>query len=554
MAQQGVLLDEDQFCCSVCLDLLKEPVAIPCGHSYCRSCIEGCWDQDVLKGVYSCPQCRETFTPRPNLSKNNMLAELVEKLRKTGLQAAPPPALCYTGPGDVACDVCTGTRKQKALMSCLICLASYCETHLQSHYESPALKKHKLVKATAQLQEKICSHHDKLLEVYCRTDQQCICLMCVMDEHKGHDTVSAAAERTEKQRQLGMSQQKVQQRFQEREKELKELQQAVESLKRSAQAAVEDSDQIFTELIRSIERRSSEVKELIRAQEKAQVSQVEGLLEQLKQEIAELRKRSTELEQLSHTEDHIHFLQSYQSLSAISVSSDLPSIVVRPLQYFGDVSKTVSELREKLEDFLKGEWTKISTTVNIVDVVLPPEPKTREQLLQYSCQLTLDPNTAHTHLSLSEGNRKVTYTDQVQPYPDHPDRFTNYCQVLCREGLSGRCYWEVEWTGEWVYTAVSYKDISRTERGTDSGFGDNNKSWSLQYYSGDYYFSHNNVETKVSGPQSSRVGVYLDHKAGTLSFYSVSDTMTLLHRVQTTFTQTLYPGFMLNGTAELVKL
>ncbi|KAM9531099.1 tripartite motif-containing protein 16-like isoform 2-T2 [Salvelinus alpinus] len=551
MAQQGVLLDQHQFCCSVCLDLLKEPVTIPCGHSYCRSCIEGCWDQDVLKGVYSCPQCRHTFTPRPNLRKNNMLAELVEKLRKTGLQAAPPPALCYAGPGDVACDFCTGTRKQKALMSCLACLASYCETHLQPHYESPAFKKHKLVKATAQLQEKICSHHDKLLEVYCRTDQQCICMLCTMDEHKGHDTVSAAAERTEKQRQLGMSQQKVQQRFQEREKELKELQQAVESFKRSAQAAVEDSDQIFTELIRSIERRSSEVKELIRAQEKAQVSQAEGLLEQLKQEIAELRKRSTELEQLSHTEDHIHFLQSYQSLSSISVSSDLPSIVVRPLQYFGDVSKTVSELREKLEDFLKGEWIKISTTVNIVDVVLPPEPKTREQLLQYSCQLTLDPNTAHTRLSLSEGNRKVTCTGQVQPYPDHPDRFTNYIQVLCREGLSGRCYWEVEWTG-YVDTAVSYKDISRTE--DDGAFGHNNKSWSLQYYRGDYCFIHNYVVTKVSGPQSSRVGVYLDHKAGTLSFYSVSDTMTLLHKVQTTFTQTIYPGFWLNGTAELVKL
>ncbi|XP_036828116.1 tripartite motif-containing protein 16-like [Oncorhynchus mykiss] len=549
--------NQELFCCSICLDLLKDPVTTACGHSYCMGCIKESWDQDDLKGVYSCPQCRQTFIPRPVLKRNIVLAEVVEKRKKTGLQAAPPPALCYAGPGDVACDVCTGTRKQKALMSCLVCLASYCETHLQSHYESLALKKHKLVKATAQLQEKICSHHDKLLEVYCRTDQQCICYLCTIDEHKGHDTVSAAAERTEKQRQLGMSQKKVQQRFQEREKELKELQQAVESFKRSAQAAVEDSDQIFTELIRSIERRSSEVKELIRAQVKAQVSQAEGLLEQLKQEIAELRKRSTELEQLSHTEDHIHFLQSYQSLSSISASSDLPSIVVRPLQYFGDVSKTVSELREKLEDFLKGEWTKISTTVNIVDVVLPPEPKTREQLLQYSCQLTLDPNTAHTHLSLSEGNRKVTYKEQVQPYPCHPDRFTNQYHVLCREGLSGRCYWEVEWSGN-VVTAVSYKDISRT--GTDSGFGHNNKSWNLEYYRGGYWFRHNNVVTKVSGPQSSRVGVYLDHKAGTLSFYSVSDTMTLLHRVQTTFTQPLYPGFGIGyfpffyGTVELVKL
>eukprot|EP00063_Salmo_salar_P061438 XP_014036273.1 PREDICTED: E3 ubiquitin/ISG15 ligase TRIM25-like isoform X2 [Salmo salar] len=432
MAQQGILLDQDQFCCSVCLDLLKEPVAIPCGHSYCRSCIEGCWDQDDLKGVYSCPQCRQTFTPRPDLRKNNMLAEVVEKLKKTGLQAAPPD-LCYAGPGDVACDFCTGTRKQKALMSCLVCLVSSCKTHLQPHYSVPALKKHKLVKASTQLQENICSRHDELLKIYCRTDQNCICYLCMVDDHKGHDTVSAAAERTEKQSQLGMSQQKLQQRIQEREKELKELQHAVESLKHSAQATVEDSDRIFTELIHSIERRRSEVKELIRDQEKAQVSQADGLLEQLEQEIAELRRRNADLEQLSHTEDHIHFLQSYQSLSSPSVSSDLPSIVIHP-QYFGDVNKAVSDVREKLEDVLKGEWTKISTTVNSVDVLLPPEPKTKERFLQYrggnrwhthsrvgdryagtdwqrqgvsdSCPLILDPNTAQKSLSLSEGNRK----------------------------------------------------------------------------------------------------------------------------------------------------
>uniref|UniRef100_A0A3P8ZJU5 E3 ubiquitin/ISG15 ligase TRIM25-like n=1 Tax=Esox lucius TaxID=8010 RepID=A0A3P8ZJU5_ESOLU len=412
MSQQGVLLDQDQFCCSICLELLKEPVTIPCGHSYCRSCIEGYWDQDDLKGVYSCPQCRQTFTPRPILRKNNMLAEVVEKL-KTGLQTVSP-ALCSAEPEDVVCDFCTGDRKQKALMSCLVCLASYCETHLQSHYEVAPLKKHKLIKATAQLQEKICSHHNKLLEVFCRTDQQCICYQCVMDEHKGHDTVSATTERTEKQSQLMISQQKVHQRDQEREKEVKEVQQAMDSLKLSAQTAVENIEKVFTELIRS-QKKLSEVKELIRAQEKTQVSEAEGHLEKLKQEIDELKKRSTELEQISNTEDHIQFLQSYKSLSSTSVSSDLPSITVQPLLYFGDVSKTVSDLREKLEDFLKGESTKISTTDNIVDVLLPPEPKTREQFLQYSCQLTLDPNTLHRQLSLSKGNRR--FTNQ----PSHSD-------------------------------------------------------------------------------------------------------------------------------------
>ncbi|XP_061100439.1 E3 ubiquitin/ISG15 ligase TRIM25-like isoform X5 [Conger conger] len=354
MAEANISVDQDQFSCSICLDILKDPVAIPCGHSYCMGCIKGCWDQDDHTGVYSCPQCRETFTPRPVLRKNTMLAEVVEKLKKTGLQAAPP-AHCYAGPGDVACDFCTG-RKHKAIKSCLVCLASYCEIHLQPHYESPAFKKHKLVKATGNLQEKICSNHDKLLEVFCRTDQQCICMLCAMDEHSGHKTVSAAAERTEKQKQLGVTRSKFQQIIQEREKELQDLRQAVQSLKRSAQTAVEDSERIFTELIRSIERRRSEVKELIRDQEKAEVSRAEGLLERLEQEIAELRRRDAELEQLSHTEDHIHFLQSCQSLCAPPGPGDLPSITVSPNVSFEAVRKSVSELKERLEDVFKAEF------------------------------------------------------------------------------------------------------------------------------------------------------------------------------------------------------
>ncbi|XP_061096515.1 tripartite motif-containing protein 16-like [Conger conger] len=552
MAEGGVLLDQDQLSCSICLDLLKEPVAIACGHSYCMGCIKGCWDQDDHTGVYSCPQCRETFAPRPVLRKNTMLAEVVEKLKKTGLQAAPP-AHCYAGPGDVACDFCTG-RKRKAVKSCLVCLASYCETHLQPHYEFPAFKKHKLAKATGNLQENICSHHDEPLKIYCRTDQQCICYLCTMDEHRGHDTVSAAAERTEKQKQLGATQSKFQQRIQEREKELQDLRQAVQSHKRSAQAAVEDSERIFTEMIRSIERRCSEVKELIRDQEKAEVSQAEGLLERLEQEIAELRRRDAELEQLSHTEDHIHFLQSWQTLCAPPGPGDLPSITVSPHVSLEAVRKCVSELKERLEDVFKAELVKVSGKVGRVHIVGPEEPKTREDFLQYSCQLTLDPNTAYENLRLSQGNREVTRLRKIQSYLDHPERFDYWDQVLCREGLSGRCYWEAEWSGGGVSIAVTYKDISRKGGGDAAALGWNDKSWTLRCSPSGYSFWHNNKDTKIPVPSSSRIGVYLDHRAGTLSFYSVSDTMTLLHRVQTTFTQPLYPGFWFHNYESSVKL
>ncbi|XP_036436984.1 E3 ubiquitin/ISG15 ligase TRIM25-like [Colossoma macropomum] len=197
MAEASISVDQDQFICPVCLDLLKDPVTIHCGHSFCVMCINGCWDQEDQRGVYSCPQCRETFIPRPVLRRNNMLAEVVEKVKKTELHTAPP-AHCYAGPGDVECDFCTG-RKRKAIKSCFMCVVSLCETHLKPHLEIPALIKHKLVKVSTRLQEKICSQHDKLIEIYCRTDQSCICYLCMMHEHKGHDTVEAAAERRKKQ-------------------------------------------------------------------------------------------------------------------------------------------------------------------------------------------------------------------------------------------------------------------------------------------------------------------------------------------------------------------
>nr|XP_024657275.1 tripartite motif-containing protein 16-like [Maylandia zebra] len=547
-------MDQTKFCCSVCLDLLKDPVTIPCGHSYCMNCIKTHWDGEENRKIYSCPQCRRTFTARPVLMKNTMLADLVEELKKTGLQAAPADH-CYAGPEDVACDVCTG-RKMKAFKSCLVCLASYCEKHLQPHYDSPTFKKHKLVEPSKKLQENICSRHDEVMKMFCRTDQQSICYLCSVDEHKGHDTVSAAAERTERQRELEVSRQNIQQRIQDREKDVKLLQQEVEAINQSADQTVEHSEKSFTELIHLIQKRSSDVKQQIRSQRETEVSRVKELQEKLEQEITELKRKDAELKQLSHTEDHIQFLHNYPSLSALSESTDSSSINIRPLSYFEDVTAAVSEVRDKLQDILREERTNISLTVTEVDVLLsdPPEPKTRAEFLKYSCEITLDPNTANTWLLLSEGNRKVQAVIQQQSYSDHPDRFTYWFQVLSRESLTGRCYWEVEWRGR-VYVAVAYKNISRA--GSDCRFARNDKSWSLECYNNSFTFWHNNIKTRVSGPRSSRVGVYLDHRAGILSFYSVSETMTLLHRVQTTFTQPLYAGLWFDyygDTAELIKL
>ncbi|XP_028261495.1 tripartite motif-containing protein 16-like [Parambassis ranga] len=548
MAQQRNQQDSLRFSCSICLDLLKDPVTVPCGHSYCMKCIQSFWDEEDRKGIHSCPQCRKTFTPRPVLEKNFLLAELVEELKKTGLQAAPADH-CYAGPEDVACDVCTD-RKLKASKSCLVCLASYCEKHLQPHYDGAPLKRHKLVEPSKKLQENICSRHDEVMKIFCRTDQQSVCYLCTMDEHKGHDTVPAVAERAEKQKELQVSRTNLQQGIQEAQKDVKLLQQQVEAIRGSADKTVEDSQKIFTELIRLIQKRSSDVKQQVRSQQEAEVSRVKERQEELEQKITEMKRKDAELEQLSHTEDHIHFLHKYRSLSALSESTHSSSINIRPLRYFEDMTAAVSELRDKLQDTLRETWTNVSLTE--VDVLLSgPEPQTRADFLKYSCELTLDPNTANTQLLLSEGNRKVTSMSEQQSYSSHPDRFTQWFQVLSKESQTGRCYWEVERRGG-VCVSVAYKNMNRAEL-----FGFNEKSWSLQCDTNSYRFWNNKIHTEVSGPPSSRVGVYLDHRAGILSFYSVSETMTLLHRVQTTFTQPLYAGLLLHhvgATAELIKV
>uniref|UniRef100_A0A8C2CT54 Tripartite motif-containing protein 16-like n=1 Tax=Cyprinus carpio TaxID=7962 RepID=A0A8C2CT54_CYPCA len=491
---------QDELSCPVCLDLLKDPVTIQCGHSYCKSCITGFWDQEDQKRVYSCPQCRQTFSPRPALARNTMLAELVEKLKKTRLSAD-----CDAGAGDVQCDVCTG-RKYKAIKSCLVCLNSYCQNHLEQHESVFKGKRHNLIE-------------------------------------------SAAAQRKDKQKQLKEMQKTFQQRIQQREKDLQQLRETVESHKGSAQTAVEDSERIFTELIRSFERSRSELIRLIRDQEKAAVSRAEEQLERLEQEINDLRRRDAELEQLSHTQDHIQFLQSFQSLSAPPESTDVNDDLFSSLVSFDDLRESVRQLRDKLEDFCKEELKKISDRVIFTSIV----PRTRKDFLQYSHRLTLDLNTVNKLLHLSENNRVITYTGIDQSYPDHPDRFDCTFQVLCRESVCGRYYWELELSG-YMCISVSYKSISRNGDGYQCWFGYNDQSWSLYCNYSSYSFKHNNIVTDLPVKSiSRRIGVFVDHSAGILSFYSVSDTMSLIHTVQTTFTQTLYPGFWVDAGSS-VKL
>uniref|UniRef100_A0A8C4SXX3 Uncharacterized protein n=1 Tax=Erpetoichthys calabaricus TaxID=27687 RepID=A0A8C4SXX3_ERPCA len=392
----------NEVTCSVCLDTLSDPVSIPCGHNFCLKCLTDYWDHSQ---VCSCPQCRHTFTTRPELNRNPLLNEVVKKLKKMGLTPSPPQSHNYAGPGDVECDACTG-KKFRAVKSCLTCMASFCQPHLQPHCEIAAWKGHKLVDPDGNLKEKLCVKHQKSLEIFCRTDEMCICMMCVVTGHKGHEMVDLETEREEK-------------------------------------------EVTPTELV------------------------------------------------LCHNQTELPVTHSQMS-----------SLIFFSL----------------LSDF---------------------------------CPLTLDINTAHRLLHLSEGNQKVTSERTKAEYPDHPDRFDYWEQVVCREALTGtRCYWEVECTGESLRIGVAYKGLSRKGNNRECLFGNNDTSWGLAWCNSRYSVHHNNKETALSAPYSPRIGVYLDWPTGSLSFYSVSHTMTLLHRFKTPFTEPLYPGFgvWLNSSVTICHL
>uniref|UniRef100_A0A8C1A163 Uncharacterized protein n=1 Tax=Cyprinus carpio carpio TaxID=630221 RepID=A0A8C1A163_CYPCA len=233
----------------------------------------------------------------------------------------------------------------------------------------------------------------------------------------------------------------------------------------------------------------------------------------------------------------------YLSSALSSNSSHLREL---DLSYNHPGQSGVQLLRHKLED--------PNYKLQILNVDHGEELRMRAGPRKYACFLTLDPNTAYTKLGLSEENRKVTHVGEKKSYPDHPDRFDVCSQVLCRESVCGRCYWEIEWSGG-VCIAVSYKNISRKGSSNESVFGSNDQSWSLFCSPDSYSFVHNNKHTDLPvKPTSSRIGVYVDHSAGTLSFYSVSDTMSLIHTVQTTFTQPLYPGFWVYYSGSSAKL
>ncbi|XP_062295033.1 E3 ubiquitin-protein ligase TRIM21-like isoform X3 [Scomber scombrus] len=522
MSAASCLLSEDQFLCSICLDVFTDPVSTPCGHNFCKNCINEHWNSN---DQYLCPMCNKVFNIRPELHINTFISEMVSQFRQEAQQkASSSSSEQQAAKPEVPCDVCTGT-KLKALKSCLVCLTSYCETHLEPHLTMSGLKRHQLIDPVENLEDRMCMKHDKPLELFCKTDQTCVCMLCSVLDHKTHEFVPLKEEYEGKKAELGKTEAEIQEMIQKRRLKIQQIKHSVDLSEEAADREKAEGVQVFTALKESVERSLNELIEMIEEKQRTTEKQAEDFIKELEQEISELKKSSSEVEKLSHSEDHLHLLQNFPSLKAAPPTKDWTEVSVRP-SYEVIVVKAVTQLEETLSKQMK----------KLFEAEL-------KRVQQYAVDVTLDPDTAHPALILSDDGKQVNCGDVNKNLPDNSERFSDCGCVLGKQSLSsGRFYFEVQVKEKTNWDlGVARESINRKG---DITLSPQNGVWTICLRNGNEYMGCNNplVDlTLKSRPQ--KVGVFVDYEEGLVSFYDVDAAALIYSFTGCSFTEKLYPFF-----------
>ncbi|XP_050957323.1 E3 ubiquitin-protein ligase TRIM39-like isoform X2 [Labeo rohita] len=499
----------EELKCSVCLDVFKDPVSTPCGHNFCKSCLNQCWEKSEN---CICPLCKEIFSKRPDLKLNTALRQVVQLYEKKFTLSK----------SKVLCDICDDT-KMKALKSCLVCQTSYCEKHLEPHQRVLSFKKHKLMDPVENIKDYICQKHERPLDLFCRDDQMRVCVFCTDGDHRTHKTVTLEEESKEKKAQLMKTQKDVQQMILDRIRKIQDIEYFAERRKKSTEREKAANVELFRDLIRSIESCQAELLEMMAKKQKAAQKQDKKLIQELQQEITELKMRNTDVDHLLHTEDHLHLLQIDPSLyrapdprnwSEISMNTDVSVETLR---------RALTQLQETLDE-------------KLCQSVL-------SKMQQYAVDVTLDPDTAHPYLILSNDGKKVRHGDIKHELPDYPERFNYSVCVLGKKGfLSGRFYFEVQLKRKTKWDlGVARESINRKGQITVSppyGF------WSLALRNGNEYCACDDPAVSLSlSVKPQKVGVFVDYEEGLVSFYDVESRSHIHSFTGQSFTNRLYPYF-----------
>uniref|UniRef100_A0A4W6DHJ2 Uncharacterized protein n=1 Tax=Lates calcarifer TaxID=8187 RepID=A0A4W6DHJ2_LATCA len=423
----------DQFLCSICLDVFTDPVSTPCGHNYCKNCITSHWRINVPS---QCPMCNKVFNTRPELHINTFISEMVAQM---------------------------------------------------------------------------CTKHDKPLELF---------------YHRTHEFVPLKEEYEGKKAELEKTEAEIQQMIQKRRLKIEEIKHSVKISKDDADREKAEGVQVFTALKESVDRGLNQLIKEMEEKQKTTEKQAEDLITELEQEISELMKRSTEVEQLSLSEDHLHLLQNFPSLKAAPPTKDWTEVRVRPPSYEGTVVRAVAQLEETLSKEKK----------KLIEAEL-------KRVQQYAVDVTLDPDTANPWLILSDGGKRVHCGDVKKNLPDNPKRFSHSVNVLGKQSFSsGRFYFEVQVKGKTKWTlGVARESIKRKGNIT---FTPEDGYWTIWLRNGNEYSALIGSPLRLSpksGPE--KVGVFVDYEEGLVSFYDVDAAALIYSFTGCSFTEKLYPVF-----------
>ncbi|KAG7462182.1 hypothetical protein MATL_G00199790 [Megalops atlanticus] len=387
--------------CSICLDLFKEPVTTPCGHSFCRACLDRL-DRSA------CPLCQERLSRGSRV--NILLRSLLQDFHREQERNLPEG----TGPeGAVLCDMCTD-RKLKAVKSCLVCLTSYCPAHLQAHRSIRRLRGHRLVAPLAELEQRACPAHGRPLELYSREQQCCICALCV---EQGHQVVAVETEREKKKAELGSRREELEQRIRDRSRKMSEIRQAVELFRTHTDREKGEIQAVFGAVVTAVqEARATLLRPLEEKQREVEREALE-LTQELETEISQLRKKISEMDTISNEEDHVHFLQRFPAVCCLEENRDWSDVAVDTDLSLGTMRSVLSAMMEQIQE----ELERLSST-----------ELTRIQ--KFSVDVTLDPDTANPRLLLSGDGREVHDGGADRDVPDTPES-SELSALLCHHAV-----------------------------------------------------------------------------------------------------------------------
>ncbi|XP_061566227.1 E3 ubiquitin-protein ligase TRIM41-like [Cololabis saira] len=518
-------LPENCFQCSICLDVFTDPVSTPCGHNFCRTCLYRHWDDHDL---CQCPVCHKRFHPRPEFSTNEVIAELSVQVKKRRLEMHRD----MDAPWQVTCDVCT-QFKFKALKSCLVCLTSYCEAHLEPHQRVPSLMRHTLVDPVEDLEERVCAKHARILGFFCRDEQACVCLLCCETEHRDHETVPVEEEAAQQRVNIESKQAKIKLMIDDRMEKIKEFTNSSEMSKVKADKEIEDSEKLFSTLTDKLREIQSKMRSNIEVKLKKSQERGHAMIQALQDEVAELQRKHSQLEELSETEDHLQLLQTLQAVNTMSGTKDWSNIKVYPDLCMQTVRRAMSHVIHAFQNELKS-LTQIELT----------------RMTQYKESFSFDASTAGAGLVISDCGTHLKYkkTASSPSSSNHSQRFYSPMIFGSKGFTSGRHFWTVQvgLRNDWD-VGVAMETVDRTGKVTVTKA---NGFFALEKMGADYDVENSHRIVIHLCPRPRRVGVYLDYEEGRVSFYNVDEKMHIYSYLGETFTGKLFPYFYLYSRAK----